>query len=39
MPLGDFVEVGTIPKPLPIGRTGRLIAGAGAHRSKRIADR
>ena len=30
MPLGDFVEPGTIPKPLPIGRAGRLIFGVGA---------
>ena len=30
MPLGDFVEAGTIPKPLKIGRTGRLLAGVGA---------
>ena len=29
MPLGDFAEAGTIPKPLPIGRLGRLIFGAG----------
>ena len=30
MPLGDFVEPGTLPKPLPIGRAGRLIFGVGA---------
>ena len=30
MPLGDFVEPGTLPKPLPIGRTGRLLFGVGA---------
>ena len=30
MPLGDFVEAGTIPKPLPIGRAGRLVFGAGS---------
>ena len=30
MPLGDFVQPGTIPKPLVIGRTGRLIFGVGA---------
>ena len=30
MPLGDFVEPGTIPKPLPIGRTGRFVFGVGA---------
>ncbi len=30
MPLGDFVAAGTLPKPLPIGRTARLLAGAGA---------
>ncbi len=30
MPLGDFVEPGTLPKPLPIGRVGRFIFGVGA---------
>lgn len=30
MPLGDFVEAGTIPRPLPIGRVARLVFGAGA---------
>ena len=30
MPLGDFVEAGTMAKPLPIGRAARLIAGVGA---------
>ena len=30
MPLGDFLEAGTIPKPLPIGRIGRLLFGVGA---------
>ena len=30
MPLGDFAEAGTIPKPLPIGRIARFVAGAGA---------
>ncbi len=30
MPLGDFVEAGTTPKPLPIGRTLRLVFGLGA---------
>ena len=30
MPLGDFVEPGTIPKPLPIGRAGRLMFGVGS---------
>ena len=30
MPLGDFVEAGTTPKPLPIGRTLRFGAGLGA---------
>ena len=30
MPLGDFLEPGTIAKPLPIGRSGRLIFGVGA---------
>ena len=30
MPLGDFQEAGTVPKPLPIGRVGRLVFGAGA---------
>ncbi len=29
MPLGNFVEAGTTPKPLPIGRMGRLLFGAG----------
>ncbi len=29
MPLGDFVEAGTTPKTLPIGRTARLLAGLG----------
>ena len=29
MPLGNFVESGTTPKPLPIGRVGRLLFGAG----------
>jgi len=28
--LGDFVQPGTIPKPLAIGRTGRLLFGVGA---------
>ena len=28
MPLGDFVEAGTIPKPLIIGRMGRVGLGA-----------
>ena len=30
MPLGAFVQPGTIPKPLKIGRAGRLIFGVGA---------
>ena len=30
MPLGDFVQPGTIPKPLAIGRSGRLIFGLGS---------
>ncbi len=30
MPLGDFVEAGTTPKPLIAGRLGRLIFGLGA---------
>ena len=30
MPLGDFVEAGTLLKPLPIGRMARLLAGVGA---------
>ena len=30
MPLGDFVEAGTTPKPLIIGRLGRLLFGLGA---------
>ena len=30
MPLGDFAEAGTIPKPLPLGRLGRFVFGAGA---------
>ena len=30
MPLGDFVQPGTIPKPLTIGRAGRLLFGVGA---------
>ena len=30
MPLGNFVEAGTTPKPLAIGRMGRLLVGAGA---------
>ena len=30
MPLGDFVQPGTIPKPLTIGRTGRFVFGVGA---------
>lgn len=30
MPLGDFVQPGTIPKPLPIGRAARLLFGVGA---------
>ena len=30
MPLGDFAEAGTTPKPLPIGRTARFLAGLGA---------
>ncbi len=30
MPLGDFVEAGTLPKPLILGRLGRLIFGLGA---------
>ena len=30
MPLGDFVEAGTTPKPLRIGRTLRLVFGLGA---------
>ena len=29
MPLGDFAEAGTASKPLPIGRMGRLLFGAG----------
>ncbi len=29
MPLGDFAEAGTTPRPLPIGRTLRFIAGLG----------
>ena len=28
MPLGDFAEAGTVPKPLPIGRIGRFVFGA-----------
>jgi hypothetical protein len=28
--LGDFVQPGTIPKPLAIGRAGRLLLGVGA---------
>ena len=30
MPLGDFVQPGTLPKPLTIGRAGRLLFGVGA---------
>ncbi len=30
MPLGDFVEAGTLPKPLILGRLGRLLFGLGA---------
>ena len=30
MPLGDFVEAGTLPKPLIVGRFGRLLFGLGA---------
>jgi len=30
MPLGDFVQPGTISKPLKIGRAGRLLFGVGA---------
>ena len=30
MPLGDFVEAGITPKPLIIGRLGRLLFGVGA---------
>ncbi len=30
MPLGDFVEAGTTPKPLIVGRLGRLLFGLGA---------
>ena len=30
MPLGDFVQPGTIPKPQAIGRAGRLLFGVGA---------
>ena len=30
MPLGDFVEAGTMPKPLILGRLGRLLFGLGA---------
>ena len=30
MPLGDFVEAGTTPKPLIVGRLGRLVFGLGA---------
>ena len=30
MPLGDFVEAGTTPKPLIVGRLGRLMFGLGA---------
>ncbi len=30
MPLGDFVQPGTLPKPLSIGRAGRLISGVGS---------
>ena len=30
MPLGDFVEAGSTPKPLLIGRMGRLAFGVGA---------
>ena len=30
MPLGDFVEAGTLPKPLIVGRLGRLLFGLGA---------
>jgi len=29
MPLGDFATAGTLPKPLPIGRLGRLLAAVG----------
>ena len=29
MPLGDFQDAGTLPKPLAIGRTGRFLAAAG----------
>ena len=30
MSLGGFVQPGTIPKPLAIGRAGRLLLGVGA---------
>ena len=30
MPLGDFVEAGTTPKPLIVGRSGRFLFGLGA---------
>jgi hypothetical protein len=30
VPLGDFVQPGTVPNPLAIGRTGRLLFGVGA---------
>ena len=30
MPLGDYLEPGTLPKPLNIGRAGRLVFGVGA---------
>ena len=30
MPLGNFAEAGTLPKPLTIGRTARFLAGVGA---------
>ena len=30
MPSGDFVQPGTIPKPLAIGRSGRFLFGIGA---------
>ena len=29
MPTGDFVETGTLPRPLPIARTARLVVGLG----------
>lgn len=29
MPLGDFVEPGSMAKPLPIGRVARLLSGGG----------